>query len=122
MYACNMITYISSVGTLHTLVTLSRLDIWAFEQIEEVIPFGPAHVAGLRRGDVVLRVDGVPCSASDIDQRVCGDGTIGGECVLTVSRKGLMFEARLGRSSAYCVDRAAAVARKVNMRDSAVVF
>lgn len=57
-------------------------------RIEEVAPGGPADAGGLRAGDILLALDGVPVAGADDLIRLLGAERIGRAVELTVLRSG----------------------------------
>lgn len=75
-------------------------EYWAGEGmtgvlIGAVLPTGPAELAGLRPGDLIVTVDGRPVgTASDLVRSIASGG-IGNETLLEVSRQGTWLEVEL---------------------------
>ncbi|MNO12159.1 putative CtpA-like serine protease [compost metagenome] len=63
--------------------------------IEEVMPGSPAEQAGLKRGDTILKVNGVRVEDTEGDEL---SGTAGSKVTLLVSRKGVMKSYSVKRS------------------------
>lgn len=83
-----------------------RVLISTCTQVEYVVPSGPAYIAGVLRGDVIMACDGSPVDDTTITKRIRGDDSIGSECTLTISRKGVILVARLARTSDFSLKRA----------------
>jgi len=56
--------------------------------IEEVTPGSPAERAGLRKGDVVAKVDGIPVRTATQLRNKVGLTPVGKELQLTIERNG----------------------------------
>lgn len=61
-------------------------------QVSAVVPGSPAAVAGLRRGDVVVAVDGGTVATSTAVQRLMVEGAIGRRLEVTVWRNGALVD------------------------------
>jgi S1-C subfamily serine protease len=61
-------------------------------QVEQVVSGSPAETAGLRRGDVLVAVDGVPIATSTDIQRLMVEGAIGQRIEVTVWRNGALVD------------------------------
>ena len=59
----------------------------------EVVTGSPADVAGLRRGDYVLAVNGAPLGDAQSLQRVLREDAIGTRVEVTVLRNGALVDA-----------------------------
>lgn len=65
----------------------------------QVVEGGPAETAGLRQGDVLIRVDGQDCAQSELDQiRNLVRGEEGTQVLLTVRRDGQEHEFQVTRA------------------------
>jgi carboxyl-terminal processing protease len=63
--------------------------------IEEVIPGSPAEKAGLKRGDIILKVNGVPVEETEGDEL---SGTAGTQVTLLIQRGGVAKSYRITRA------------------------
>lgn len=60
--------------------------------VSDVVPGSPAAVAGLRRGDVVVAVDGATIASTTQVQRLMVEGAIGRRVEVTVWRNGALVD------------------------------
>jgi S1-C subfamily serine protease len=61
-------------------------------QVEQVVSSSPAETAGLRRGDILVAVDGSPIATSTDIQRLMVEGAIGQRVEVTVWRNGALVD------------------------------
>lgn len=89
--------YVGIVGAQAPLPPelLERLGRRTGLRVSDVVAGSPAAVAGLRRGDVVLRVDGAPVASTSDVQRLMVEGAIGRSLEITVWRGGALVDVLL---------------------------
>ena len=61
-------------------------------RIAEVVPGSPADVSGIRRGDLVLAIDGIPLGDAESLQRLLFEEAIGARMEITVLRNGALVD------------------------------
>lgn len=89
-------------------VKLAKGGPWGRYQIDEVVAGGPAFIAGLRRADFIVKIDGAPVAEPvDVEARLRGDGTVGSECLVGVRRGEGYVEVRMSRTSPRGLSRGA---------------
>ena len=75
-------------------------QVRGFNLVDMVMGGGPAFLAGVRRGDFIVSVDGIPVTVDNIAALMSPDGAmVGSSSRLTIDRAGSAFNVDVARSA-----------------------